>query len=59
MRYYIVEDDHTMQSRGAVAPTLFRYSVIREDGSLVFRASSFEEADKLRKRLEAFTEVKA
>lgn len=58
-RYYIVEDEHAVPHRDTT-PTLFRYSVVRaEDEQVVFRAGTYDDAEKLVKRLQAFTEVKA
>lgn len=57
--YYIVEDEYPMPNRGA-GPTVFRFSIVRlDDERRIFRASTYEEADRLLRRLKAFTEVKA
>lgn len=57
--YYIVEDEYPMPNRDT-GPTVFRFSIVRlDDERRIFRAATYEEAEKLLRRLKTFAEVKA
>lgn len=50
--YHIVEEQHSMGGGGRDMPiTLFHYAIKRGDGSIVFRAGTYDHARELLDRL--------